>query len=101
MRGGGGGGWGRGGGGRPRFGARCGGWVGVSVLCCRVRGVGEGERAYRAICCSSSWILARLEMFFGFGFGGWGFGMESSWLALVSWREDHRGAVLGGVNGLC
>ena len=35
------------------------------------------EKAYRAICCSSSCILARLETFFGFGFGTEGKGVES------------------------
>ena len=35
------------------------------------------EKAYRAICCSSSCILARLETFFGFGFGMEGKGVES------------------------
>ena len=39
---------------------------------------------YRAICCSSSCILARLEMFFGFGFGTEGRGVESFCKKIVS-----------------
>ncbi len=37
----------------------------------------ETCEAYRAICCSSSCTLARLERFFGFGFGKEGSGVES------------------------
>ena len=37
----------------------------------------KGGKAYRASCCSSSWIFAWLAAFFGFGFGGEGGGGPS------------------------
>lgn len=36
-----------------------------------------GKGRYRAICPSRSWILARFEVFLGFGFGDVGGGVDS------------------------
>ena len=43
---------------------------------------------YCAICCWRSWILARLAMFLGFGFGGCWFGMESSCSKLSALKDS-------------
>ena len=60
----------------PIVGARLGD-CGKRLLVVRLFSIGTCEKAYRAICCSSSCILARLERFFGFGFGKEGSGVES------------------------
>ena len=60
----------------PIIGARLGD-CGKTLLVVRLSAVETCQKAYRAICCSSSCILARLERFFGFGFGKEGSGVES------------------------
>lgn len=60
----------------PIIGARLGD-CGKTLLVVRLFSIETCEKAYRAICCSSSCILARLERFFGFGFGKEGSGVES------------------------
>ena len=48
----------------------------------KLAGTWRRRHVYRSISCSSSWILARLETFFGFGFGGCGGGFVSFYAAI-------------------
>ena len=59
----------------PILGARLGDCGKTWLVAC-LFSIETREKAYRAICCSSSCILARLERFFGFDFGKEGSGVE-------------------------